>query len=457
VKRIDDIPVIKPFIANNEFFVYDTYRNQILKLPLYLIPEVNTLLRLGLGKYINSPSTTNEHKKIVHLIDKGYFQASHINNIEFAYIDKVITMANRCMRHMILQVTKDCNFKCRYCSYASSTFGRNHESKNMDWNTAQKAIDFLFSHSMDAPEIILSFYGGEPMLNFDVIKKSIEYTSKLFKTKKVTYSITCNGSILSEDHVTFFKKYGVNLLISLDGPKVIQNKNRKFAANGYGTYDVVIMNIKNIINQHNSYFKEYVRFNPVILNKDDQIDVYDFFANNLNLPTEKFAPSIANLSGTDYFAHIIAKDNAKDIFRNRSLETTQNSLKEHNNVGSIYCHGGPCIPGFSKLMVTTDGVFYPCEKVNETNDVYKIGDVWAGFDTSSLIGFFDMIKLSEERCKKCWQIRLCHICPMECGVVEGIGFSFEQKKIKCDAQNDLLISHLKKIALSKGGEKCKDI
>jgi len=295
------------------------------------------------------------------------------------------------------------------------------------------------------------------MLNFDLIKKSIEYTSNLFKTKRVIYSITCNGSILSNEHIEFFEKNNVDLLISLDGPKEIQNKNRKFAANGYGTYDVVSMNVKNIISKHNNYFKEHVRFNPVILNKDDQIDVYNYFTNNLNLPTEKFAPSIANLSGTDYFAHIIAKDNAKDIFRNRSLETTQNSLKEHNNVGSIYCHGGPCIPGFSKLMVSTDGDFYPCEKVNEKNNVYKIGNILSGFNKTRLIGFFDMVKLSEEQCKKCWQIRLCHICPMECGVVEGNGYSFEQKRIKCDAQSNLLISHFKKIVLNKGGKECRDI
>lgn len=451
----NDYPIIKPFISDGEFFVYDMYKNQIVSLPTRFIPEVNSIMQLGIKKYIQQNKSTYEYNNILHLLDRGYFQSSHIDNVEFPYKNKATSIANRCLRHMVLQVTKRCNFKCRYCSYAVSEFSRNHELVDMNWDCAKKSIDFLLNHSMDAKVVMLSFYGGEPLLNFDLIKKSIEYAEQIFKHKKILYSMTCNGSLLTEEYISFLKKYNVGLTISLDGPEFIQNRNRKFYLSGTGTYDVVIKNVLNIKKRHSEYFEKYVTFNPVLINGGDLSQVNNYFKNVLHISKEKVSPKYANLSGIDYIHPVSFSQDINEDDISISFEKTKNRISMHDNISSTYCHGGPCIPGFTKLFVNTEGHFYLCEKVNELNNIYELGNIDEGYNQAAINRLYDIVKLTEERCKTCWQMRLCNVCAADCGASNSDGFSYEQKMIKCNNQGNMLISHFKKIVKMEA-KKCKD-
>lgn len=446
--KAHDAPVIKPFMVEGEFYVYDTYKNKILRLPSQLITEIQTVCRLGISEYLNLQDTRAGHKCIVQLIDKGYLQPPQIDSIAYSQIDKVVTVANRCTRHMILQVTKNCNFKCRYCAYAYSDFGRNHTDLDMEWDTAKKAMDFLFIHSMDAPKVMLSFYGGEPMLKYELIKKCVEYSKNLFINKPILYSTTCNGSILTEEHIGFLEKHNFTLLLSLDGPEAIQNKHRKIARTGEGSYDIVIRNIKNLIDHHYDYFEHFVSFNPVMLEEDELPVIEDFFLNELHVGEEKFSPSIANLSGNDYYTHMAPKKDYNKYFKQGIFESYNKAFESTGNISSSFCHGGFCVPGYAKVMVNTDGDLYLCEKVNELNDVYKLGNINTGYDSNAILRLFDIINLTENECKKCWQIRFCQICAMECGKVDGYGFSAEQKTNKCVNQGNILLTFLKQIVSS---------
>lgn len=445
-----DIPIIMPFISNDGFFVYDMYKNQILKLPMSLVPEIKSVLKLGIKEYVNQIKFTYEYKCVVHLIDKGYFQPSHIKTIEFPYTDKAFTIAQRCLRHMVLQVTKRCNFKCRYCAYATSDFSRNHETVDMEWDCAKKAIDFLFSHSMDAKVVMLSFYGGEPMLNFEVIKKSIEYAECIFKTKQILYSMTCNGSLLTDEYIAFFEKHNVRITISLDGPEYIQNRNRKFYASGIGTYEVVSKNVMNIKEKHSEYFLKYITFNPVLINEEDRNAVEHYFVNFLKVPKEKITPKNANLSGIDYIHPISFKQYSDERESSISFENTHRRIGECDIIPSTYCHGGPCIPGFTKLLINTEGKFYLCEKVNELNKIYELGNIDTGYNQQSIKKLYDIVKLTENRCKNCWQMRLCNVCAVDCGASDSNGFSDKQKMVKCHSQANMLVSHLKRIVKNGG-------
>ena len=115
----------------------------------------------------------------------------------------------------------------------------------MTWETAKKAIDFLREHSVDSPEVNIGFYGGEPLLEFPLLKKAVEYSEQQFEGKKLTFNITTNGTLLNDEMIYFFQDHDVSLMISLDGPKEINDKNRVFA-NGKGTFDTVAKQISRI-------------------------------------------------------------------------------------------------------------------------------------------------------------------------------------------------------------------
>ena len=245
--NINDFPIIKPIIANNKCFVYDAYTNQIIQVSKQIFHEVNKLMKVGIDNYIKFSDKSQSYYDVLLLINNGFFKSSFVKKIcasETRYIDVV---TERCVQYVQLQVTRNCNFKCVYCSYVQShEFERAHERINMSFSTAQKSIDFLYKHSKDSPQIALSFYGGEPLLNYNLIKRSIEYAAPLFKSKPISYHITTNGSLLNDEMIMFFVKHKVHLLISLDGDGNIQDKHRKYAYNGSGTFNDVVKSIEKI-------------------------------------------------------------------------------------------------------------------------------------------------------------------------------------------------------------------
>lgn len=125
----------------------------------------------------------------------------------------------------------------------------------MSLDTAKKSIDFLSNHSIDAKEIGIGFYGGEPLIEFELIKEIVAYAKEVFTGKPILFSMTTNGSLLNEEIIKFLKENGFNLMISLDGPKEVNDQNRIFP-DGSGTFDVVMNNIKLIAKLYPTYANE---------------------------------------------------------------------------------------------------------------------------------------------------------------------------------------------------------
>ena len=121
----------------------------------------------------------------------------------------------------------------------------------MDWDAAKKSIDFFFSHSKN--NIHISFFGGEPLLYFKLIEKSVQYASSLATSegKNLSFDIITNGTIANQNIVDFFKEFGFDVGISLDGPKFIHDSFRIFH-NSEGTFDVILKNIEKYYSQISS-------------------------------------------------------------------------------------------------------------------------------------------------------------------------------------------------------------
>lgn len=325
---------------------------------------------------------------------------------------------------------------------------RNHQKKYMSWEIAKKSIDIFFDHSKDSSEVAFSFYGGEPLLNFELIKKAVLYIDEKFKLKKIKYFMTTNGSLLNDEMITFLVNYNFNLMISEDGPESMQNYHRKYRYNGEETFATVLKNIFKIRKYSESFFENNVIFNPVLFANEDFNIVLDFF-NSIGISKEKVRRQYADVSGVDYLYTGFVQDfNGKSInafvseYKKIQMDNFSKNVSKKTLLSSKWHHNGVCIPGVSKLFVTVDGNYYPCEKCIE-NSALRIGNVNDYLNVEKIRTMANIGKLTEEQCKTCWAMRFCKLCVIHCVDVEKDCLSSGVKSINCDNQKKLIEKYLK--------------
>ena len=445
--------LVKTFVYKGNYYVYDTQTNTLLQILKEHFIVLERFLKKGFPTNTDKLALSNYEKDIVMLQQRGMFKNSIVEKVENPYLNSVESFLKGSVHDMTLQVTRQCNFDCRYCLYAGEEhIEREHENKNMSIATAYKSIDFLFDHSYDAEKINISFYGGEPLLNFKLIKSCVKYAEKKFYSKQIEFSMTVNGSLLDEEKIMFFIEHDFKLSISLDGPEVIQDSHRKFRNTGEGTFGVVMKNITYIRDNYSDFFNNNLEFMPVVMDNENYEIVSSFFE-KIGVKKAKLSPLKANLNGVDYYlssaSHI---DNSSLKFIDRESpginDTAFISLKRiYDNkkcISSTWHHNGQCIPGIQRIFVDCDGVFYPCEKIIE-NETLQIGNVQTGFNLSKIKEMLCIGKLLEDRCKKCWAMRFCEICVSLCLDVDRNQFSKDMKVIACKAQENNALWLFKKL------------
>lgn len=149
------------------------------------------------------------------------------------------------VKAMAMVLTQRCNFRCIYCYGVNNT---PDTEKDMTEKTACRAVDWLIENSQQTENVGLTFFGGEPLLRFDLLKRTVEYarTRENNCSKSFRFSVTSNGSLLTEQVLEFATANDIRILISLDGPPDIQNNNRPFA-NGSESYHIVKGNFRRAV------------------------------------------------------------------------------------------------------------------------------------------------------------------------------------------------------------------
>ncbi|MBC7194635.1 MAG: radical SAM protein, partial [Caldisericia bacterium] len=157
------------------------------------------------------------------------------------------------LKSLCLLISQKCNFKCDYCFVNEGKY--NEKESLMDKETSFKAVDFLIENSK-TKHVEIDFFGGEPLLNWDVVKETIEYGYKKAKENgiRIRFSLTTNGALLNDDRLNFLIENSVSLIISLDGPKEINDIHRKLD-NERGTFDLIFEKIKKIKNYEGYYIR----------------------------------------------------------------------------------------------------------------------------------------------------------------------------------------------------------
>lgn len=435
-KIISDIPIIKTFIKDDKYYCYDTYTNSLLNVSKEIYIEICKMKEIGLFEYRNLRDSHSAYIDVISLLEKGLFKFDFIKEIYHPDTKYVGQLIDRCISQLIIEVTNACNFKCRYCHQSEKAIT---ECKMINEDIAYKSIDYLFEHSKDANEIAITFYGGEPLLNFGIIEKIVNYSNLKFESKPILYNMTSNASLIREEMISFFVENKFPLLISLDGDKIIQNRHRKYLSDGKGTFDDVWNNILKIRDNYPNYFDIYVSFNAVVMPNEDSEKVIDFFARN-DIRKNKVTLTKADLTGIDYFSEIHIAN--KKVYSKDYLEEYKDILDcfmKKNRLPSKWHHSGPCVPGARRLFVNVDGDFYPCEKVDGAKGCL-LGNLHSGIDLEKAVELLNIGRLTNEDCKKCWAMRFCSMCVKQC--LDGDSISCEKKKSSCKLMKEQAFSFL---------------
>lgn len=426
-------PFIKLFSCKAGKYMYDTNSNQIL--------EINEDSYAILQEYMNGSENCSlqeieVNEEIEDLVDQGVLSCSRPSLIEHELTPYVKQYLNKRVQGITLQLTQGCNFRCRYCSFSGDGYyDREHNGKSMSEDVAKRAIKFLKDHSEEMKTVRLNYYGGEPLLEFPLIKATVEYAKSIMPEKNIIFGMTSNASLLTKEMLDFFVKNDFDLSISLDGPKSLHDKYRRFAVDGRGTYETVVKSLEMVRNAYPDYYRKNISISAVIDNNDDISIVESFFKQEIfkentvhfsvldstkndikKNPTQDFFDSynenlvkmminnhIQNESDAPRFAHDILFSNTKDL---HEMEETLMS----NARLTIAHHSGPCIPGQSKMFIEVDGNLFTCEKASGKSSTMRIGDVYNSYDYDTIYQLLNVGKITEEECKNCWAIRFCSAC-----------------------------------------------
>lgn len=448
-KNKSDVPIIKLFKHNDEYYLYDTFTNSLFSITEEHYLELCKLKKIGIKNYRALCLNTNVYKDIIQLLNKGNLKSNFIEKVKHPETNNLNNLLDRCINDLVLQVTRDCNFRCRYCLYAGiSDVERHHESIHMSWDIAKKSIDFLYDHAKDVEKLNISFYGGEPLLNFDLIRKSVKYANERFFTKSIQYKMTINGSLITDQIIDFIIKNSFDVSISLDGPKEIQNFHRKFIYNGHDTFDIVMRNVNKIKKQNLEYFNKHISFLPVFMH-DEDFELVQAFFDSIGVNRDMITPLEANLSGMDYIHGELSlkKFNKTKYGVIRSFIDVKEAsfiqqLSSKNPLPRVWHHNGQCIPGVQRVFVDTFGTFFPCEKITE-DKTFSIGDISSGFNTENILNFLNIGKLTESECKQCWAMRFCNMCISSCNDLDANEISRFQKLNSCEQQKKNILIELK--------------
>lgn len=432
-------PLFEIFKIDDVYILYDPISNKFRTIPFYVYDFLQDVKLCNDNEEIPI-SVIKKHNEAYLFIEdlmttKAFLTSKRFCDAKYPYSQEQVNhMLTHRQKQIVLELTKDCNFRCKYC-ILSDIYNNKNQYKLGDMQTAtlMKSIDFFVENSSDSDSLTVSFYGGEPFICFEKMKQCVEYTLKKTMGKKVKFTTTTNGSLLDNSIVDFMVKYDFKVLLSLDGPEKIHNMNR-ILADGRETFNIIREKLKYIQDNYPDFFSKNIIFHSVVTFPKFTNEIIGYFnstySNNFNYSfvqpgynSEKF-DSLYNSEVDDYQM----KYSGKDFFN----ETQENIKKDHmlsNNMTNLYDRdiaevfqmrprnnnkffwpAGTCDIGSRRIFVDIKGDIFPCEKVSYDDETNCIGNVFSGFDISKVMKIIKDYEKTLAPCTECWCANLCKRC-----------------------------------------------
>ena len=332
------------------------------------------------------------------------------------YKDFVLDFKKRktVVKALCLHIAHDCNLACRYC-FAKE--GEYNQSKRelMSYEVGKRALDFLVENSGSRHNLEVDFFGGEPLMNFDVIKALVKYGRSIEeeKNKKFRFTLTTNGVLLNDEILDFANKEMSNLVLSIDGRKEIHDKMRPFRG-GQGSYDKIVDKFKHAADSRDQ-MNYYVRGTFTRNNLDFSEDVKHL----ADLGFEQISVEPVVAESTEEYA--IREEDIPFILDQYDklaldlLERKKNGKPVNFFHFMIDLTGGPCVAkrlsgcgsGTEYLSVTPTGDIYPCHQF-VGKDEFKLGDVYTGITNREVQNEFKLCNVyAKDKCRDCFAKFYC--------------------------------------------------
>ena len=373
--------------------------------------EKNEIKEKMLNKYkeLKEEEIEETFREIDKLIEEGkLFKEDDFKgqNLDLKKRDSVI-------KALCLHVAHTCNLNCEYC-FAGQ--GKYHgEDALMSFEVGKAALDFLVKNSGTRKNLEVDFFGGEPLVNFDVVKQLVKYARNIEKEvgKNFRFTLTTNGVLLDDDLIDFLNKEMNNVVLSLDGRKEINDAKRK-TPNGKGSYDIIVPKFQNFVKKRGD--KEYyMRGTFTRNNLDFTKDIFHML--DLGFKELSMEPVVSK-PDTEY---ALREEDLDTIYEQYEILAKEMIKRRREGNPFTFYHymidlsGGPCIykritgcgSGTEYLAVTPNGDFYPCHQfVGDKN--FLMGNVKEGITNNKLRDEFKLCNVySRKECENCWAKLYC--------------------------------------------------
>lgn len=350
------------------------------------------------------------------------------------------------IKSMCLNISHDCNLRCAYCFAAQGDFGKGRML--MPFKVAKAAIDFLIKESANRHNMEVDFFGGEPLMNFDVVKQTVAYARSLEKehNKNFRFTITTNGLLLDDDKIDFINREMYNCVLSLDGRKEVNDRLRVCPDGKTGSYDMIVPKYQKLVAGRGDK-DYYVRGTFTKHNLDFTNDVLEM--ERLGFEQLSIEPVVSDPQ-LDYS---IKEEDLPTVFK--EYEHLANVIIEKKKKGKCFnffhfmldLNQGPCAIkrlrgcscGNEYVAITPLGEIFPCHQF-VGNDEWIMGNVLNGtFDRKMKNRFAAANVYSKTECKNCWAKFYCSGgCNANNNKYEGdilkphnIACQLEQKRLEC--------------------------
>lgn len=318
------------------------------------------------------------------------------------------------VKALCLHVAHTCNLNCEYCFAAQGKF--HGEAGLMSFETGKRALDFLIENSGTRRNLEVDFFGGEPLMNFEVCKELVAYARSIEKehNKNFRFTLTTNGIGITDEVIEWANKECYNVVLSLDGRKEVNDHFRKDIF-GAGSYDRIVPKFREFVAKRGD--KNYYMRGTFTHNNPDFTKDLFHMADDLGFTELSMEPVVAKpddpVALTAEDIEIVKEQYeilAKDMIR-RSKEGKPITFYHY----MIDLSGGPCIykrisgcgSGTEYMAVTPWGDLYPCHQFVGDED-YKLGDVWNGVTNTALRDEFKLCNVyAREECSDCWAKLYC--------------------------------------------------
>ena len=322
------------------------------------------------------------------------------------------------LQALVLNITNQCNLACTYCYEfgADKIATQKNKPKYMTLETAKSSVDFLLDGSGERQAVHITFFGGETLMNFLLLRAVVEYATAeaAARGRQITFSLTTNATLLTDEIIAFLSDNGVGVTVSMDGPPDLQDKRRVYKS-GKGSYAVIEPRLRKLIAGHKT--RAITARVTLTEGVTDVIRIYRHLKDDLGFHEVGFAP-VTNSGEQDYMVDDAGMAGVLDQFHQLAEEWLTYALhgRMHgfSNVSETISEliqgtnkSHPCGAGLGLLGVSPSGDLSPCHRFTDA-DEHSLGHISTGLDQEKRSDFLTRGHVGAKyECQSCWARPLC--------------------------------------------------